>query len=279
MHRNRIGFWVIVAVILSMLVVQTALAGSETISGITFNGPNTHSSCVDAPTSDTVTITGLTNHKPSAKVQGAIKLYYVEAGGAYVLIHSYTVNSTTDVHLTINYPPVSQWPFNNGTQELHADVSINVIVGGKLVGTFDGSPNLGWDVYCSTGTATPTATKTVGGGHTATPTATATGTIMGTGGHTATPTQTPVSGGNTPTETPVNVGSGSTPTPTVETTSTANTPVANTTPGSPAQGTGATPGVIPVTGAPGLDPFGLVIILFVGALLIATGFFFKRTTR
>ncbi len=261
MKGKRIAFLIIFALVLTGLLAQTALAGSQTIQGITFNGPDTRAQCVDATSHDTITITGLTGHKPAASVQGTVDVQYVINGGAgRQEIKTYNVNSTKDVTLNVSYPPVSQWPPNGdpNAHEIHVDVAIKVLVGGQVVGEFDGNPNLGWDVFCTSKIITPTSTK-VSVGQTKTPTRTAT--VLVQQGHTATPTATPKPGSP-------NDNNTSTPAPQGETVAPTATPA------------GPTPAVLPTTGGTAdASMSALAMIMLFGLGLLGVGWALKRVAK
>ncbi len=169
MHIKLVTGTVLAVLILGLAMSGNVMAGTQTIAGMTFTGPNTYNLCVNSPTSDTITITGV----GSNTLIGAVWASYITDSGPQQF-EKYTINQTGDLNLKIAYPPVSQWPPQTnstppGMREIHVDVSISAYdpLGGFL-GLFDGSPNMGWDVYCLW-TPTPTPTSTPRGPGTGTP--------------------------------------------------------------------------------------------------------------
>jgi hypothetical protein len=121
---------------------------------ITLTTPDTYSSCVDATTSDTITMTGV----GSLWLKGQVIVDYVVDGGRQT-VQTYPINQQGDLTLTVEYPPVSQWPvLANGTREIHVDVQIEVFYysdqyGWELLTTF--GPGQDWDVFCLNGPPPP----------------------------------------------------------------------------------------------------------------------------
>ncbi len=281
MEKRRIIAGALGVAVLLAALAQTALAGSQTIDGISFKGPGDHQQCVNAATSDTITISGVTGHKPAASIQGDVTVSYILNNGANrQTFHTYHVSQSRNLSLRVNYPPVSQWPLNNpNTREIHVDVAIQVLVGGKVVGEFDGNPNLGWDLFCTTTVISPTATRTRQPGVTQTVTPRATQTFTPSAGVTA--TSTPGNGSN----------NGSTATPASAATSTPGaTQTVAATPGTSPTVTSAqattTPSLpIPVTGAvTGADfetngQVGFILFTLAGAFLVGLGVALRRLAR
>ncbi len=277
MNRRGIIAVALTAALLLAALAQTAFAGSQTIDGITFKGPGNRSLCVNGPSSDTISITGVTGHKPAASIQGEVNAYYILNNGASrQLFHTYHISQSRNLSLTVNYPPVSQWPMNNAnTREVHVDVAIQVSVGGKVVGEFDGNPNLGWDRFCTTTITSPTATRTSSPGTTtATPLSTAT---PSTPGPTATPNNSTSSSSNAlatavPTTGASPTTSDATVTAAATVTGTVTTAQATTT---------LTARAIPVTGTDFQVENQAAFALFtiVGTLLVGIGVAMRRLTR
>lgn len=137
------------AALMAALLLATlpglALASTQTIGPITFTTPDTHASCSDQTTFDTITATGV----PAGwTLKGQVIVDYVLDGGGRQMVATYPVNQQGNLSLTVSYPPVSQWPVqSNGTREIHVDVQIEVFNQiGELVATL--GPGQDWDVFC-----------------------------------------------------------------------------------------------------------------------------------
>ena len=122
--------------------------------------PSTYSSCSSQPTSDTIVVTGVGNRQ----LRGQVIVEYVTGphsrklvpGGFYEVTHS----GPEDFTLTVNYPPVTEWPFfidprtGRPVGEIHVDIQISVLdADGNLIRLPDGQvwtlgPGQDWDVYC-----------------------------------------------------------------------------------------------------------------------------------
>ena len=114
---------------------------------------------MDAVVTDTVSITGLPG--TGKTVKGQVIVDYVTDNGGRQTIHIYPVNETNDFNLTVEYPPVSQWPvLSNGTREIHVDIQLEIWQNGVMIGTL--GAGVDWDVYClgTPPTVTPTVTPT-----------------------------------------------------------------------------------------------------------------------
>ena len=145
--KSRVIF--VLTCLLMLVFVFPALvsAGTQTIAGITITTPDTYASCVDRVTSDIIHITGVGNRL----LKGQVIVQYVIGTTRQVVPGGfYPVNQTGDLHLTVYYPPVSQWPFANPpantVKEIHVDIQIEVYDNGHLVATL--GPGSDWDVFC-----------------------------------------------------------------------------------------------------------------------------------
>lgn len=124
------------------------VAGSPT--GVTLTTPNTYASCVDAWTTDKVRTDGVGLDR---RLKGAVIVQYVTDDGR-ALVHLYPVDQAGDLDLTVQYPPVSQWPVQaNGTREIHVDVQLELYENGFKVATL--GPGNDWDLYCLFGPPPP----------------------------------------------------------------------------------------------------------------------------
>lgn len=146
----------ITALFMAACLLVSALpvwAGSVTQNGITVTTPDTYSSCVDAPVSDTVVISGLGN---GYQLKGQIIVDYVLDNGGRQQVAFIPVDTMVDTSITVTYPPVSQWPvLSNGTREIHVDVQLELLLNGQFVGVTFG-PSQDWDVFCLGTPPTPT---------------------------------------------------------------------------------------------------------------------------
>jgi PKD repeat protein/cytolysin (calcineurin-like family phosphatase) len=122
--------------------------------------PATYSSCSTEPTSDTIVIAGVGNRQ----LRGQVIVEYVTGpssrqlvpGGFYPVRH----RGPGDFVLTLNYPPVAEWPFfidprtGRPVGEIHVDIQIAVLdADGNLIRLPNGEvwtlgPGQDWDVYC-----------------------------------------------------------------------------------------------------------------------------------
>jgi peptide methionine sulfoxide reductase MsrB len=209
--RIRLRFILVagLAVLLIPLFAST-LSQVQAQTVPTLTGPHTYASCSATGGGDTLTVTGVGNNR----LIGRAIVEYVTGpnsrqlvpGGVYPIIHT----GPGDFSLTINYPPIGDWPsFVSPTtgqtvREIHVDVQIEVYsFSGRWVGSLGAGHD--WDVYCN-GNITPTTTPEVTSTPVATesPTASETPVFVPTDTPAATepPTPTfPVS--LTPSETPV----------------------------------------------------------------------------
>lgn len=132
-------------ILLVLIVPQITMAGgTQTIAGVTVTTPLTYASCVDDVTSDVVTVSGLNGRT----IVGQFVVEYV-VGNGRILIENYPINTNQDFSLTIEYPPVSEWPAvssTNSTREIHVDVQLELLDGGSIVSIGAG---LDWDVFCN----------------------------------------------------------------------------------------------------------------------------------
>jgi len=143
--KTRITLLLSCLLFLMVIPQITWAGGTQTISGVTVTTPFTHPSCVDAVTSDPVSISGLNGRQ----LVGQIVVEYV-VGTGRLLVQNYPINTTQDLSFSVQYPPVSQWPAvsaTSSTREIHVDVQLELIdYGGGYVSIGGG---LDWDVYCN----------------------------------------------------------------------------------------------------------------------------------
>lgn len=164
--KSRILVAILSALVLTGLISSNALARTRTIyydsgpkqgqsTGITLITPDTHSSYVDAPTSEKVTTTGVGDRL----LRGKVIVEYVQDNGRLPVPGGiYTINQTGDLDLTISYPAVSVWPpMSSGLREIHVDIQIELYEGGVKVATL--GPSNDWDVFNRYPPARPNCTQ------------------------------------------------------------------------------------------------------------------------
>ncbi len=137
-----------------------------------FVGPETRQSCSPVPTADTIQVVGLGDLRLKGQVIAEYQTgRYSRAlvpGGFYPVDHS----GPADFVLTINYPPVTDWPSfidpstNQRIWLLHVDVQLEVQdASGNWLREANGSvytigPNEDWGLYCRALPLIPSATPT-----------------------------------------------------------------------------------------------------------------------
>ncbi len=262
MKGKQIALLVVAALVLTALLAQTALAGQDTHEGVTVTTPDTYEHCAVGKFQDTVKIRGLTGHNPQATINGTISVSYIQSDGSRKPGNSYELKGVTkNTDVVVQYDPIGTWGVNGqGNPEAHTDVHLVLSIPGKPDYPFGPNPNLGWDVYCSTGlisrtpTNTPTKTSTI---QTKTPTLTPTVFLHQIPSVTATPTSKPPRDNST--NVPPTPGAAGTETPTL---------------------VGPTPAVSPTTGGtPEANMSALGIIMLIGLGLLGAGLALRRAMR
>ena len=172
MGTKRVLYLSILLALIVALAPGVVFAGTTTVQGVTLTTPETYHSC--STTGDTVTVTGLTaknmewsqtNPDIEFRVSGWVSGYYVlPSGGGLQEFFNYTTDTNEDFSVTVNSPPVSQWPLTdpvNGTQEIHVSLSFQIYAYDKVNQTIvewlePGTlgPGDDWDVFCQ-GTPPP----------------------------------------------------------------------------------------------------------------------------
>jgi hypothetical protein len=168
--RKRLRFLVLpgLALLLISLFASTR-SWVQAQAAPTLTGPRTYASCSTSAGSDTLTVTGVGDNRLIGRaiveyITGPTSRQLVP-GGLYPIIHT----GPGDFSLTINYPPVGDWPsFVSPTtgqtvREIHVDIQIEVysISTGRWVTSLGAGQD--WDVYCNdpnVSTSTPTVEVT-----------------------------------------------------------------------------------------------------------------------
>jgi hypothetical protein len=143
---------ILCAIALLALLPGMALAGTNTVYGITLTTPNTYPSC--EATGDSLTATN--NSSYTLQLKGQIIVQFVTEGGRVDLPNGsgyYPVNQVLNpgdtFQLSVSYPPASSWPaysMNNPTRELHVDVQLEIYQNGFFIAPIGYGQD--WDVFC-----------------------------------------------------------------------------------------------------------------------------------
>jgi hypothetical protein len=139
-------------VLISAVFPYAALAGSNTVAGVTLSTPATYDSCT--ATGDTITATN--NAASPRRLTGQVIVQYVVGsnritvpGGFYPI--DTTLQPGQSLNLAVVYPPSSDWPLAQSSadplmRELHIDVQIEVWDGTVFIDSL--GYGLDWDVFC-----------------------------------------------------------------------------------------------------------------------------------
>jgi hypothetical protein len=145
-------------IVLLALMPAMALAGTNTVAGITLNTPTTYGSCT--ATGDSLSATN--NSADPLRLVGQVIVQFVTEGGRVDLPNGsgfypvdVTLNAGDTYNLSVAYPPASTWPVysqSNPTRELHVDVQLEIVQNGFFIGSLGYGQD--WDVFCQ-GTPPP----------------------------------------------------------------------------------------------------------------------------
>jgi hypothetical protein len=152
MRRQKIVGALMCAITLLVLLPRMALAGTNTVAGITLTTPNTYPSCT--ATGDS--ITAKNDASVSLRLVGQVIVQFVTAGGRLDLPNGsgfypvdVTLNPADTFQLGVTYPPAASWPvysMSNPTRELHVDVQLEIVQNGIFIGSLGYGQD--WDVFC-----------------------------------------------------------------------------------------------------------------------------------
>lgn len=158
-HR-RLLLGLVGALVLAVGSFGPALANHDVqnpaIAHITVDTPADFYSCVDAVTSSAISFTNVADPNNPAilwRLKGQVIVEYVTDSGRQDVPGGFiAIDHVGDLFLTIQYPPVSEWPVqSNGTAEIHVDIQLEVLdQNGFMVGEIGLGPGHDWDVFCLT---------------------------------------------------------------------------------------------------------------------------------
>ncbi|HCS79365.1 TPA: hypothetical protein DIV55_06555 [Patescibacteria group bacterium] len=127
----------------------------EEAAEITLNIPEDYGWCSNEIKTDIVTTTGVGD----MRLRGWFEVQFILDNNARQLYKRYDIDQTGDLYLELTYPPLNEWPsLENGTKELHVDISLEVYDGDVLIITL--GPGQDLDVFCTANFPSPLSSVT-----------------------------------------------------------------------------------------------------------------------